>query len=235
MKNVRAKLKRISMAIASILIPTHSHGELINFAVRSVLEQTVQDFELFIIGDGPTKETRVAAQALVNERIKYEEFPKAGRTGEPHRHQIITQKTTGKYIFYLSDDDIWTKRHLETMLQSLQSGNFCHSKYIEVMGKSHHEYLLPNDKKLLMKQNFIPLSCGAHSKDLYARLKEGWTETPEKHHTDHYMWKKLVSHPDCLSTNSNHTTVINFPSKNRLNESIDSRKQEMEKWLSENI
>jgi glycosyltransferase involved in cell wall biosynthesis len=224
------------MVIASILIPTHNHGELINFAVQSVLEQTVQDFELFIIGDGPTKETRVAAQALVNDKVKYEEFPKAGRTGEPHRHHVITKKTTGKYIFYLSDDDIWTKRHLETMLQALQSGNFCHSKYIEVMGKPRHEHLLPNDKKLLIKQNFnfIPLSCGAHSRGLYAKLKEGWTETPEKYHTDHYMWKKLVSHPDCLSTSSKHTTVINFPSKNRMNESIDSRKQEIEKWLAEN-
>src|SRR2546425_60792 len=44
--------------LVTVLIPTHDHGDLIEFPLRSVLNQTLQDFEVFVAGDGMTDEGR---------------------------------------------------------------------------------------------------------------------------------------------------------------------------------
>jgi glycosyltransferase involved in cell wall biosynthesis len=40
------------MPLFSILIPTHNHGPLITVPVASIYEQTLQDFEILIVGEG---------------------------------------------------------------------------------------------------------------------------------------------------------------------------------------
>ena len=49
---------------ATVLIPTHNHGETLRYAVGSVLAQTMQDFEILIVGDGVPEATRELAAEL---------------------------------------------------------------------------------------------------------------------------------------------------------------------------
>ena len=37
---------------ATVLIPTHDHGPLVRFPIESALAQTVQQLEVFVVGDG---------------------------------------------------------------------------------------------------------------------------------------------------------------------------------------
>ena len=50
---------------ATVLIPTHDHGPTLRYAVASALQQTVQDLEIFVIGDGVTDEGRAVVAELV--------------------------------------------------------------------------------------------------------------------------------------------------------------------------
>ena len=36
----------------SVVIPTYNRGQLLNEAIRSVLDQTIQDFEIVVVNDG---------------------------------------------------------------------------------------------------------------------------------------------------------------------------------------
>ena len=130
------------MVAASIIMPTYDkHIQFIEYSVKSVLRQTITDYELFIIGDGTTDKMDEVINNLVklDNRIKFVKFPKMGRTGEPHRHEVITKMATGKYIFYLASDDIWLPEHMQCMIQQLvaHKANYSYSDFVYITGSVH--------------------------------------------------------------------------------------------------
>ena len=48
----------------SVVIPTYNRGQTILRAVRSVLDQTLADYELIVVDDGSTDDTRATLQSL---------------------------------------------------------------------------------------------------------------------------------------------------------------------------
>ncbi len=45
------------MALATVVIPTHDHAQTLSFSVQSALDQTVEELEIFIVGDGVGEDT----------------------------------------------------------------------------------------------------------------------------------------------------------------------------------
>ena len=77
---------------ATILIPTTGNrGELLRYSVQSVINQTVKDFEILIVGDGVSDASRdvIAELRRKDSRIFFHDYPKHERRGEPYRHQVI--------------------------------------------------------------------------------------------------------------------------------------------------
>src|SRR5947208_10362336 len=86
---------------ATVLILTHEHVETLRHAVASVQLQTLQDFELLIVGDGVADATRavVAELSAADSRIRFFDFAKGPRMGESHRHQAL-QRAQGRFVAY---------------------------------------------------------------------------------------------------------------------------------------
>src|SRR5205085_4915460 len=96
-------------SLVTVLVPTHNHGYLIDFALRSVLNQTLQDFELLVVGDGMSDEGRERVRGFMakDPRVRLFDFPKGPRRGEMHRHRVLTEAARGQIVCYLSDDDMF--------------------------------------------------------------------------------------------------------------------------------
>lgn len=99
----------------SVIITTRNRCELLMRAVKSVREQTFTDFECVIVDDGSTDETaECVSQAIKSDKrfayIKIE--PKDSRGGNYARNRGI-QATTGEYVAFLDDDDMWLPEKLE--------------------------------------------------------------------------------------------------------------------------
>lgn len=86
-------------------------------AIRSVLNQTFRDFEVIVIDDGSTDDTRHVVSALRN-RIRYiyqhnKGLASARNTG--------IKASDGEYIAFLDADDIWEPQKLESQVEVMKS------------------------------------------------------------------------------------------------------------------
>src|SRR5215210_672377 len=61
-------------------------------------------------------------------------------------------------------------------------------------------------ESLLSGINFVALSSGAHTTEMYRRLPHGWRTTPAGIPTDLYMWQQFLSNPRCRATGGTRPT-----------------------------
>jgi hypothetical protein len=224
--------------IATVLVPTHDHGPLLTGAVGSALRQTVNDIEVLIVCDGATEGTLSAAEALAeaDDRVRLFVHDKGPRHGEIYRHQAL-QEATGTIVCYLADDDLWMPDHVANMAELLKSADFAHSYPIGFRGGdrlySWPGHLSLAETRLSMSEgrNFIPLSCGAHTLELYRRLPHGWRTTPPDTYTDLYMWQQILSVEDVRVASGNEPSVLHFPSPPREHMTMEERVEELERWV----
>jgi len=119
----------------SVIIPTDKYPHLIGRAIRSVLNQTYQNFEIVIIDGSPNDETEKAIQPyLIDSRICYirqkeihnDSLGRNIRSPAKARKEAI-KVAKGKYIAILDSDDAWCdQRKIEKQVQFLEY----HSDYV---------------------------------------------------------------------------------------------------------
>jgi len=225
------------MSRATVIIPTHNHGRLLLSAVRSVLRQTMQDFEIFIIGDGVTKETKEAVEEALtlDSRIRFFEHPKSPRTGEPYRH-LALREATGKIACFLSDDDLWFPDHLEIFSHKLGDNDVIHSLPFAINpdGTVNTSMIDWSVREwvdwTLAGANRVGLSCVGFTLDFYRSLPHGWRTTPPGRWTDHYMWEQLLTMPGVRAAGTWRFTVLQFPASTRRDWTLEQKIAELEAW-----
>lgn len=225
---------------ATIIVPTTGNrGALLPYSIGSIQNQTVQEIEIFIMGDGVTDETKQVIQKLKSDdiRIKFFDHPKHERRGEIYRHQAL-QEAKGEMVCYLCDRDLMLPDHVETMLGLLEKYNFVSTTFINVkenQGLNINQYISyygpasENDDKEVQKGN-ISLSNVAHSLELYHQLPYGWRTTPGDEYTDIYMWKQFLAHPQCNAYSHIWPTILYFKRGDFPGASVEAREKELAVW-----
>jgi glycosyltransferase involved in cell wall biosynthesis len=106
------------MAAVSVIMPAYNVAPYIGEAIRSVVAQTMPDWELLITDDGSTDGTAAAVRAAAGgePRVRLIEGPNEGVSAA--RNTAFAQ-ATGEFIALLDGDDIWDPTFLETQLAIL--------------------------------------------------------------------------------------------------------------------
>ncbi len=222
---------------ATVLVPTHDHGPTLLRSVPSILAQTVEDLEVFVIGDGVPDVTREVMAELTasDERVRFFDHPKGPRHGEIYRHQAL-QEARGEIVCFLSDDDLWLPSHVEQLQDLLADADFAHAQplWIDTEGRPRPwlvDLERPFYRELLLGgENRVPHGCAGHTLELYRRLPFGWRTTPEGTPTDLYMWQQILSVPNCRAVSGSRPTVLHFPSPLRKEWTLDERLAEIDSW-----
>jgi glycosyltransferase involved in cell wall biosynthesis len=109
----------MSSPLVSVIIPVYNAERYIETTIRSVLTQTLQDFEIIVMNDGSTDSSGDIIQRLQKEDKRISYFPKAN-SGVSDTRNIGISKTSGKYIAFLDADDIWKPENLGEKIKALE-------------------------------------------------------------------------------------------------------------------
>lgn len=107
----------------SVIIPTYNRADLIDRAIKSILNQTYQNFEIVIIDDSPNDKTEKVVKEFNDKRIKYiRNKIRRGFVGAKNQG-VEESSPDSKYIAILDDDDEWLPLFLEKTIKKLEEKN----------------------------------------------------------------------------------------------------------------
>jgi len=108
-----------SSPLVSVIIPTFNRSALVCEALDSVLAQTYRNFEILVVDDGSTDDTKSAIEKKYrdNSRIKYF-FKAQGGPGSARNHGVLHSR--GELIAFLDSDDLWIPEKLERQVDQME-------------------------------------------------------------------------------------------------------------------
>jgi len=104
----------------SVVIPTYNRPNQVKKAIESVLNQTYKDYEIIVIDDGSTDDTKniIVDLISVEKKIKYIYQSNQGRSAA--RNTGI-KNSAGKYISFLDSDDLFLPEKLEVQVFEMEN------------------------------------------------------------------------------------------------------------------
>lgn len=104
----------------SVVIPVYNRAAELADALRSVLTQTEQDFEIIVVDDGSTDDPRKTVDDAGDPRVRY--CRQDNRGGGAARNAGI-DLARGRFVAFLDSDDRFLGHHLATMRELLVHSN----------------------------------------------------------------------------------------------------------------
>lgn len=98
----------------SVLINNYNYAPFIEQAVKSVLDQSYQNFEIIIVDDGSTDDSKKVIQQLNDPRIT--KIFKINE-GQGSAFNLGFEASKGELVAFLDSDDWWMPNKLEVMLK----------------------------------------------------------------------------------------------------------------------
>ena len=105
----------------TIIIPTYNRANLLGLAIESVLAQTFAEWEMIIVDDGSTDNTRQIIESFTDNRIKYL-YQKNSERSAARNNGI--EKSSGSYICFLDSDDYFLPERLKSIYKELEIRDF---------------------------------------------------------------------------------------------------------------
>jgi len=104
----------ITIPLVSICMPAYNAGKYITETIRSVLSQTYSNWELIIVNDGSTDDTRLIIETQFNDdRIQ---LININNSGAATARNTAYRASKGTYIKFLDSDDLINPKMIEAQV-----------------------------------------------------------------------------------------------------------------------
>ncbi|MDG1373243.1 MAG: glycosyltransferase [Paracoccaceae bacterium] len=172
---------------SSIIMPVYNRERTVEAAIRSVIAQSYQGWQLIIADDGSQDQSVDIIKRLIAEHPEHDiqliELIK--NVGVSAARNRAMEAATGDVITYLDSDNTWKRDYLTIMLATLARNPERRSAYagseiwVRDPDASQAEltsiFVNPYSRSLLEARNFIDLNVFAHHRNLYEE-KGGFCE-----------------------------------------------------------
>lgn len=109
------------MPFFSIVIPTYNRGHTIGRTIESCLNQTFKDFEIIVVDDGSTDNTRKVLSAFGSNKIRLLDL--GDNKGVNVARNRGAESACGQWLIFQDSDDAFTKNALEGLKALTQKGS----------------------------------------------------------------------------------------------------------------
>ncbi|MGK5094971.1 glycosyltransferase family A protein [Deltaproteobacteria bacterium TL4] len=170
----------------SVVIPTYNRAKILPQTLKCVLAQTFDDFEVVLIDNGSTDNSREVIAQQGSDKIRY--FWQEGSGSPANPRNVGMTKAKGKWIALLDSDDWWFPHKLEkvhsAIQQNPQGAVFIHHELMsdEQTGKQevlkHSREYEDLYQSLLIEGNFLSPSAIVFKKSLITQQTLKFNEDP---------------------------------------------------------
>lgn len=187
----------------SILTPTYNRAEFLADAIQSVLKQTYQNYELIIIDDGSTDDTK-----RIVDGYKTKHPGKIQYYYQKHKSASIAlnlgiHNSTGEYITFCDSDDMLEQTKLEKQMQVVkeQGVNFVHTARRDIdLISNKSEVIRPqfparNSNDFLSGQGRVSMTVLVKKEVI---IKSGMFDESLKTTYDTDMWLRILKREELV-------------------------------------
>jgi glycosyltransferase involved in cell wall biosynthesis len=104
------------LPVISVIITSYNYARFVDEAIQSVLDQTYQDFEVIVVDDGSTDDTRSVLDRF-GDRITCIYQANQGKSIALNRGIAVSR---GRYLAFLDSDDCWLPHSLQARLAAFE-------------------------------------------------------------------------------------------------------------------
>ncbi len=109
------------MPKVSVIIPTYNCAKYLSQAIESVLSQTYDDFEIVIVDDGSTDDTRSLVEGYTNKHPSKISYIYQENRGLACARNTAIRNSRGQYIALLDADDMFLPMRLERGMRTFEN------------------------------------------------------------------------------------------------------------------
>jgi len=107
--------------VVSIITPTFNHEAYIGECIESVLGQSYQNWEQFVVDDGSTDATAEIVRGFADHRVKLITQENRGLLRLAETYNEVMARSTGSLIAILEGDDFWPAHKLEKLVPTFEN------------------------------------------------------------------------------------------------------------------
>lgn len=189
------------MARISIIIPTYNSNLFIKRAIESIIHQTFTDWELLIVDDCSTDNTKEIIQEFIDQDQRIQLLTTITNSGGPATPKNIgVANSKGIYIAFLDHDDEWMPEKLEKQIKIFKESKdenlgiiSCGANLINNQGKCFSIYK-PTKRKVTFPEILIRNPIYSNSSVLIKRIAietVGQRDEYMKYSEDWEMWIRI--------------------------------------------
>jgi glycosyltransferase involved in cell wall biosynthesis len=216
----------------SIIIPTYNRAAILKDTLLSVLEQSFDDYEILVVDDGSTDDTKEVVAELNNNKIFYHHKLNEERS---IARNFGAAKANGNYLIFLDSDDRMLNHYLFSLYKFIKTQTteptfiFTGYRILNPDKTTLYEYGCEGlfDPTKLFFGNFLGCSSVVISRNLFTKF---YFDTDPRLilFEDWELWLRVIADNKLICFPSKSIIMINHDSRSVLNYDVDQIKNRIQ-------
>lgn len=201
----------IQQPLVSIVTPCYNAGHTIRQTISSVLDQTYQNWEMIIVDDCSTDNSRDIIQEYAKKDGRIHLLTTTHPSGSPTTpRNVALSRAQGQFVAFLDADDLWMPNKLEIQIDYMLRNKcpFCYADYEKMTaeGKRSGRFVLLKKSTSywdMLESNSVPCLTVVIERAVIGNLR--FREVPQE---DMVFWLELMKRKDIVAQNVGEVLAI---------------------------